>query len=66
MADKFNKGDNVIIVHTGERGTIKEKKIVSNYIRWKVFISQQKQPLVQEDHLELDRYSNYMNYILIK
>lgn len=26
MADKFNKGDNVIIVHTGERGTIKEKK----------------------------------------
>ena len=53
MADKFNKGDNVIIVHTGERGTIKEKKIVSNSIRWKVFISQQKQPLVQEDHLEL-------------
>ena len=53
MADKFNKGDKVIIIHTGERGTVQEKKTIGNSIRWKVFISQQKQPLVQEDHLEL-------------
>lgn len=53
MADKFKINDEVVNIYSGERGVIRERKVVNDSVRWKVFISQQNQPWVKEDYLEL-------------
>lgn len=54
MADKFKRGDMVVIVNDNKRGIIQEKRMFGSSVRWKVFINQQEQPTIKEEFLELE------------